>query len=143
MDVIVKLLGGYNSWQYTTVAIGLVLAGGGLTVWKAYFMPISVMGQVMLIALINNQVSVDNIQGAAGGMTSTIPIVFAVVCVLSDFKMLERYFPAKEKEETDKEKSDDKPTEILEAPEEKPAENPQKPPEITGAFDKFQFNKKR
>ena len=28
-------------------------------------------------------------------------------------------------------------------PEEKPDETPQKPPEITGAFDKFQFNKRK
>ena len=115
----------YNSWQYVLTAFGLVFVGGVLTSWKVYFLPLLVLGELMLIALINNQVSVDNLQGAAGGMASVYPIIFAAICMIIDFRILEKHLP-KGKEKT----------------EEKPAETPQKPQEIMDTFDKSQFKKR-
>ena len=61
----------YNSWQYVLTAILLVLIGGGLTAWKSYFFPLVIMGEVMLITLLNNEVSTTNTQGAVGVMGGT------------------------------------------------------------------------
>ena len=123
MDVIVKLLGGYDSWQYVTVAFGLVIIGGGLTAWKLYFMPLFVTGQFMLMTLINNQVSTDKFSGAVGGLASTIPIIFTVFCILVDFTMIERQTFGKNKDEKD-------------------AKPQEKPTEKSDAFDTEQFKRK-
>ena len=125
----------YNSWQYALTAFGLVFVGGVLTSWKVYFLPLLILGETMLIALINNQVSVDNLQGAAGGVASVYPIIFAAICMIIDFRILEKHLPiSKKSEETDEKDSE---TET-----EKPAETPQKTQEISGTFDKSQFNKR-
>jgi hypothetical protein len=124
----------YNSWQYVVTAFGLVFVGGVLASWKVYFLPLLILGETMLIALINNQVSVDNLQGAVGGMASVYPIIFAAICMIIDFRILEKHLPK------GKEKTEEKPEDETE---EKPAETPQKPQEISGAFDKSQFNKRK
>ena len=123
MDVIVKLLGGYNSWQYTTVAIGLVLAGGGLTAWKAYFLPLPIIGEMLLFLMLNNAVKVANISGAAGGMAGTLPIIYIAGCIIGNFKMMENSFPKS------KDKGGEKPQE-------------EKPAEKSDAFDTEQFKRK-
>ena len=121
MDVIVKLLGGYNSWQYTTVAIGLVLAGGGLTAWKAYFLPLPIIGEMLLFLMLNNAAKVANLSGMAGGMAGTMPILYVAGCIIGNFKMMENSFP----------RSKDK---------EKPQE--EKPAKKSDAFDTEQFKRK-
>ena len=109
MDVIVKLLGGYNSWQYTTVAIGLVLAGGGLTAWKAYFLPLPIIGEMLLFLMLNNAVKVANLSGMAGGMAGTMPIPYVAGCIIGNFKMMENSFPrSKDKEKPQEEKPAEK-----------------------------------
>ena len=123
-----KFLTDYQSWQYVVTALGLVIIGGGLTAWKAYFLPLLLMGEIMLFALLNNQVTVDNLQGIAGGMASTMPIIFAAGSLIGNFRILENA--------TGFSKRKDKPDE------EKPADIV-KPPEITNAFDKEQFNKRQ
>ena len=84
-----KFLTDYQSWQYVVTALGLVIIGGGLTAWKAYFLPLLLMGELMLFALLNNQVTVDNLQGIAGGMASTMPIIFVAGSLMGNFRILE------------------------------------------------------
>ena len=127
MDI-VKMLGGYDSWQFTTVALGLVIIGGGLTAWKTYFLPLLLTGEIMLYLLLNNQVQVDNLKGAAGGMAGTLPIIYIAGCIIGNFKMMENSFSRSKDKEDDKEKSQ----------EEKPAEKTETP----SAFDAEQFKRK-
>jgi len=118
----------YDSWQYTVTALGLVFVGGGLTAWKVYFLPLLVTGEIMLLALLNNQVSAANLKGVVGGIASVYPIIYVAFCMITDFGIIER--------SASKSKTKDKPDE------EKPADIV-KPPEITNAFDKEQFNKRQ
>ena len=74
----------YDSWQYTVTALGLVIVGGGLTAWKVYFLPLLVTGEIMLLALLNNQVSVANLKGAVGGIASDYPIIYVAFCMITD-----------------------------------------------------------
>jgi hypothetical protein len=118
----------YNSWQYVVVALGLTAIGGGLTAWKAYFLPFLVLGEFMLFAMLNNQVTVDNLQGVVGGMAGVMPIFFIAGCIIGNFNILANSASFnKRKNKTDGEK---------------PTENPQESPKIADAFDKSQFNKR-
>ena len=126
-----KFLTDYQSWQYVVTALGLVIIGGGLTAWKSYFFPFVIMGEVMLIALLNNQVSTTNYQdNATKGMAGTLPIIFAVALIVIDFQIM-AYLLSKSKNNDDEISDEEKPADIV------------KPPEITNAFDKEQFNKRQ
>ena len=121
----------YDSWQYTVTALGLVIVGGGLTAWKSYFFLFVFMGEVMLITLLNNQVSTTNYQNnATNGMAGTLPIIFAVICIVTDFQIMACLL-SKSKNNDDEISDEEKPADIV------------KPPEITNAFDKEQFNKRQ
>jgi hypothetical protein len=122
MDII-KMLGGYDSWQYITVALGFLFIGGGLTAWKAYFLPLPIIGQILLFLLLNNVAKVANISGAAGGIAGILPIIYIACCIIGNFKIMENSFPRSK----DKEKpQEEKPTEKTE----------------TSAFDPEQFKRK-
>jgi len=92
-----KFFTNYDSWQYLTVALSLTVGGGILAAWKKPFMLLSVMGQVMLVTLLNNQVSVDNLKGVTG-MASTLPIIFIAFCMITDFKVLTEFGSADKKD---------------------------------------------
>ena len=119
----------YDSWQYTVTALGLVIVGGGLTAWKSYFFPFVIMGEVMLITLLNNQVS-TYLNNATKGMAGTLPIILAVIFIVTDFLIMACLL-SKSKNNDDVISDEEKPADIV------------KPPEITNAFDKEQFNKRQ
>ena len=126
-----KFLTDYNSWQYIVTALGLVIVGGGLTEWKAYFLPLLLMGEIMLLALLNNQVSITNYQNnATNGIAGTLPILFVVFCIFADFNIM-GYLSSKSKNNDDDISDEDKPADIV------------KTPKITNASDKEQFNKRQ
>lgn len=88
MDI-VKILGGYDSWQFTVVALGLIIIGGGLTVlWKLYLLPLLISGEFLLFLYMNNLIRIDNVSGYMGGEVGIMPIIYVIICVMTNFIML-------------------------------------------------------